>query len=160
MATFSERLKLLRARAGMTQPELAEKLNISKGAVGNWESGMHIPSRKTLRQIAGLLATTETFLTGDSDIDSGAFIEPTTEYSGALPFSRMNPKELDFIFSSRQKELSETTDPQKRRELLGLISEVAAEMQKRIPQEIETEMTRRGIADGDNREVRPEEKKK
>lgn len=113
-----------------------------------------------MRKLAEILNTTELFLTGDSDIEAGAFAEPTTEYNGALSFSQMTAHELDFIYESRQRQLNETTDPQKRRELFGIIAEVASEQQKRIPSEIVAEAARRGIAAGDSREVKPEEKKK
>lgn len=113
-----------------------------------------------MRKVAEILNTTELFLTGDSDIEPGAFTEPSTEYSGALPFERMTDLELDFIYESRQRQLNETNDPQLRRELLGVIADVASELQKRIPSELEAEATRRAISAGDNREVKPEEKKK
>jgi len=160
MATFPERLKILRDRAGLTQQQIADKLDFSVGAVGNWESGLNMPSRASMRKIALLLGTTEMFLSGESDVDANAFIETNTEYSAALPFSRMTDHELDFIYSSRQKELSETTDPQRRRELFGSIADLANELKKRIPSEIESRITRRGIAAGDSQEVKPGEKKK
>lgn len=136
----------------LTQPRLAEKLGVSNGAVGNWESDKFKPSREMLRKISELLGTTENFLSGESDIEVGAFIEQTTEYNAALPFSRMTGHELDFIYGSRQKELNETTDPKKRRELLRLIADLANEMEKRIPHET--------APDVEGRSIKPEEKKK
>jgi transcriptional regulator with XRE-family HTH domain len=160
MSNFSERLKTKRKEAGFTQPELAEKLGVSKGAVANWEVGDHIPSREKIRAIAEILKTAELYLSGESEIDLGAFADEPKEYSAALPFSRMTQDELEFIYESRQKQLNETNDPQKRRELFGIISEASSELQKRIPQKLETEIARRGINAGDSREVKPEEKKK
>ncbi len=46
MATFSDRFKSLRLEAGLTQEELAKKLRLSKGAVGNYESGVRSPRRQ------------------------------------------------------------------------------------------------------------------
>lgn len=40
--TFSEKLKLIRKGKGITQDELAEKLNVSRQAVTKWESGQHL----------------------------------------------------------------------------------------------------------------------
>lgn len=37
---FSEKLQLIRMSKGMTQEELAEKLDISRQAVAKWESGV------------------------------------------------------------------------------------------------------------------------
>lgn len=147
MAKFSERLKMLRDRARLTQPELAEKVHVSKGAVGNWESGAHVPSRDKLREISAVLGTTENYLSGESDIEVGAFIERTTEYSGALRFAEMTQNELEFIFASRQQELSSERNPKRRRELLGVISEVTGELKKRIPDH----------APGENQEAKTEE---
>ena len=36
---FSEKLRLLRKNKGLTQEEMAEKLNVSRQAVAKWESG-------------------------------------------------------------------------------------------------------------------------
>lgn len=52
MAKFPDRLKELRLAAGLTQVELAEKLGLSKGAVGNYEAGKRSPDYETLEAIA------------------------------------------------------------------------------------------------------------
>ena len=49
---FSERLKRLRLGRGWSQEELAARLDVSPGSVGNWEMGPHTPHPKTLRKIA------------------------------------------------------------------------------------------------------------
>ena len=51
---FSERLKLLRKERGWSQEDLAARLDVSPGSVGNWEMGPHTPHPKTLRKIAAL----------------------------------------------------------------------------------------------------------
>lgn len=128
---FSERLKRLRDEHDWTQEALAEKLGVKKGAVGNWETGANGAGRDMLRKMAALLGTTELFLSGDSDIQLGAFAEGSAEYSGSLPFSKMTDQELQFIFDSRQKELAEAQEPRRRHELFGLIAEVSSELAKR-----------------------------
>ena len=40
---FSEKFQLIRKNKGMTQEELAEKLDISREAVAKWESGQAYP---------------------------------------------------------------------------------------------------------------------
>jgi putative transcriptional regulator len=52
--TFSERLKLLRKERGWSQEDLAARLDVSPGSVGNWEMGPHEPHPKTLKKIAAL----------------------------------------------------------------------------------------------------------
>ncbi len=48
---FSKNLKYLRDMAGLNQVELAEKLGVSRGTIGNYETGME-PQRKLLKEIA------------------------------------------------------------------------------------------------------------
>lgn len=45
MATFAERFKQLREESGLTQEELARRLGVSKGTVGNYESGSRTPRK-------------------------------------------------------------------------------------------------------------------
>lgn len=138
MASFPERLKMLRLRAGLKQQHLADKLGFSVGAVGNWESGLNMPSRAAMRKIALLLGTTEIFLSGESDIDSNVFVEQSPEYRGTLRFSEMTLQELEYLFDSRQKELaSAEINQERRRELLGSIADLANELKKRIPRDNE-----------------------
>jgi transcriptional regulator with XRE-family HTH domain len=49
---FSERLKMLRKERGWSQEDLATRLDVSPGSVGNWEIGPYIPHPKTLAKLA------------------------------------------------------------------------------------------------------------
>lgn len=51
---FGEKLSLLRKQRGMTQLELAEKLDISRQAVSRWEQGTADPSTENLVNIGKL----------------------------------------------------------------------------------------------------------
>lgn len=51
-------LKVLRAKAGLTQKALAEALNISQGAVTNWERGKTLPSSDKLPKLTKVLNCT------------------------------------------------------------------------------------------------------
>lgn len=56
MTILSENIKYLRNKTGITQQELAEKVNYSSpSAVHKWESGIAEPRFGTLRQLASLL---------------------------------------------------------------------------------------------------------
>ena len=59
---FSERLKMLRKERGWSQEELATRLDVSPGSVGNWEMGPYEPHPKTLRKIAALFEVEVFFL--------------------------------------------------------------------------------------------------
>ena len=48
----------LRKRAGLTQKELAEKLNISFQAVSKWETGESLPDTALLPELSDILGTT------------------------------------------------------------------------------------------------------
>lgn len=134
MATFPERLKMLRERARLTQEQLAQRIDVSIGAVGNWESGLNMPTRVRMRKIASELGTTELFLSGESDIDSLVATHPDSDHAPSLDFSRMTIQELQFIFDSRQKELANTEiSTARKRESLGVIADVANELKTRIP---------------------------
>ena len=54
-----------RKRSGLTQAQLAEKLNYSDKAVSKWERGESIPDVLTLMQIAGQFQVTMDALLGD-----------------------------------------------------------------------------------------------
>ena len=49
---FNEKLKMLRKENGLTQEELAEKLNVSRQAITKWESGDGTPDIENLKQIS------------------------------------------------------------------------------------------------------------
>lgn len=53
--TTGERIKAMRKRAGLTQAELAEKLEIPYQSIGQWERGIRIPKQETLIKIAKAL---------------------------------------------------------------------------------------------------------
>ena len=48
----SEKLKELRKKSGLTQEQLAEKLNVSRQAVTKWESGLGLPDIENLKNIS------------------------------------------------------------------------------------------------------------
>lgn len=56
---FATTLRKLREQAGMTQQELADKLDVSRVAVGSWENGRARPRLDKLSQLASVLKTTE-----------------------------------------------------------------------------------------------------
>jgi transcriptional regulator with XRE-family HTH domain len=62
---FCDRLKAARIGHGLSQEDLADKLGVSNGAVGNWETGPTIPRPQMLRKIEELLGVKiEKLLTG------------------------------------------------------------------------------------------------
>lgn len=63
---FSEKLTFLRKKHGMTQMELAEKLDISRQAVSRWEQGVSEPSTENLVIIGKLFGVPVDDLVNDA----------------------------------------------------------------------------------------------
>ena len=65
---FAANLQSLRQANGLTQTELAEKLNYSDKAVSKWERGESIPDASVLKQISGLFGISlDSLLTDHTD---------------------------------------------------------------------------------------------
>lgn len=62
---FSEKLQLIRKNQGITQEQLAEKLDVSRQAVAKWESGQVYPDINNLIQISNLFHATVDYLVRD-----------------------------------------------------------------------------------------------
>ena len=64
---FSEKLQLIRKNKGLTQEELAERLDVSRQAVAKWESGQAYPDICNLIQISKLFNVTVDYLVKEQD---------------------------------------------------------------------------------------------
>ena len=65
MAIFAERLKELRNERHITQDELAKKLNVANGTIGNYEGGKREPKKlKDLENIADFFNVDLDYLVG------------------------------------------------------------------------------------------------
>lgn len=62
---FPLRLKKLRLEKGLSQKELATKLNVSQNAIHNWENGKREPNMGTLWHIAYFFDVSASYLLGD-----------------------------------------------------------------------------------------------
>ena len=61
---FGNRLKELRLEAGLTQAQLADKLNISSSTIGMYEQGRREPDNDTLTKLCAELNTSVDYLLG------------------------------------------------------------------------------------------------
>ena len=64
--TLSEKLQNLRKAAGLSQEQLAERLNVTRQAVSKWETGEGKPDIDNLLPLAKLLHTTVDYLLDDT----------------------------------------------------------------------------------------------
>lgn len=67
MSKFSIRLSELRQAGGLTQVELAKRLDISRSTLGMYELGRREPDIETLEKIADFFNVDMDFLLGNSD---------------------------------------------------------------------------------------------
>lgn len=67
MEYFGSKLKAVRKSKGITQLELAKRLNIAKGSISAYEQGATYPSVDVLIKICEVLNTSSDYLLGISD---------------------------------------------------------------------------------------------
>ncbi len=111
MAKFADRLRGLRAEAKLTQTELAQIMNVSRGAISGWESEAGSPDPRTLALLADFFHVSSDYLIGR--IDSRPIYEPS---------ETLEP-ELDVLL--RDKSI-EKLSPEAQREIAGFIKYVKA----------------------------------
>ena len=63
--TFSDKLIALRKKAGWSQEELAERLNVSRQSVSKWESAQSMPDIDKILQLSSLFSVTTDYLLKD-----------------------------------------------------------------------------------------------
>jgi transcriptional regulator with XRE-family HTH domain len=69
---FGQRLKATREERGMTQRELARRIETQVPQISRYENGVYLPNAETLVQIAGVLKTgIDTLLLGKELPDTG-----------------------------------------------------------------------------------------
>ncbi len=58
MKEFSKNLKILRAKQGLSQKELADQLHVERSTVSGWETKDRVPDVEMLIKLAAVLGTT------------------------------------------------------------------------------------------------------
>lgn len=64
---FASRLQMLRHIEGLTQKELAKRINMSRSCLANYERGERYPDQQTLESIAQYFKVSTEYLTGEAD---------------------------------------------------------------------------------------------
>lgn len=59
-----ERIRQLRERSGMTQSELAKKLDVTRSSVNAWESGLSTPTTQYIVALSKLFHVSADYLLG------------------------------------------------------------------------------------------------
>lgn len=94
MVLFSKRIKELRKEAGLTQQELGDKLNVTKGSICSYENGTRMASIDILIQISNLFKVDLDYLIGT---DSYVVSDNKEDYG-----LRMAKEEIDLIIELRK----------------------------------------------------------
>lgn len=81
---ISQNIKRLRKQAGMTQVELAEKLDVARSTITQWETGRSSPRMGMVQKLAGVFGVTSAeMLAEPTDLPDGAM--PVTASSATVP---------------------------------------------------------------------------
>ena len=68
MATFADRIKDLRIQSDLTQQEVADKLNVTKQTVSQYERGLRRPDMESLEAISDVFNVSVDYILGKSDV--------------------------------------------------------------------------------------------
>lgn len=98
---FSEILKELRKEKNLTQTQLAKELNVSLGAIGNWETGNRTPDVNTLSFIANYFGVTVDYLVGKTE-QKMPLVNNDEELTEYLYYLKTRP-ELRMLFKVSSK---------------------------------------------------------
>lgn len=67
--TIGQNISVYRKKAGMTQEELSEKMNVTSQAVSKWENDLSYPDLETVNRLSRILGTTvDAILNGEESI--------------------------------------------------------------------------------------------
>ena len=83
---FSEKLQLIRRNKGLTQEELAERLDVSRQAVAKWESGQVYPDINNLIRISNLFNVTVDYLVKDQECIVNCFGDSNPDLEKLVEF--------------------------------------------------------------------------
>ena len=94
---IADRIKKLRQQFGLTQSDLAKKLNITRSSVNAWEMGISIPSTQYIVELAEFFKVSTDYILGlsrDSVISTASLTEEQTKILFTLVqyFNKENEK--------------------------------------------------------------------
>lgn len=85
---LSAKLTSLRKQKGLTQMDLAEKLNVSRQAISRWEVGTAVPSTDNLKVLSELYGVTVDYLLNDDTVPISKEREPISVNERNKPKTR------------------------------------------------------------------------
>ena len=94
---FQDNLKALRKKKGITQEELAARLNVVRQTVSKWEKGLSVPDADVLCKIADALDTDVSTLLGEEiveETDKSAVAQQLAKISEQLAMKNQRSKKI------------------------------------------------------------------
>ena len=92
--TFSEKLVGLRRKAGLSQKELASRLEVSRQAVSKWESGQTLPDLERAAALSRLFGVSLDYLLKEElEAPEAPQPEPAAPPEPEKPLHRVSPEE-------------------------------------------------------------------
>lgn len=67
MSTFATRVKEERIKKGLSQPQLAEDIGLTKQTISLWERGVRRPDFETMNKVADYFGVNVAYMIGQSD---------------------------------------------------------------------------------------------
>ncbi|MBS7576950.1 MULTISPECIES: helix-turn-helix transcriptional regulator [unclassified Enterococcus] len=116
---FSERLKLLRLEAGLTQKDIAQQLKISQPSYADWERGKKNPTQDKLTIIAKFYDVSVDYLLGNTD----------DKHS-----DKKNLSTFDILFRKTSKNLNEREQKELKEDLEAFLAERSKILKERKKQ--------------------------
>lgn len=103
-ANIGKQIKKLRAKYGWSQPQLADKLNVSKQTISNWETNLKSPRMGALQKMSDLFNVSIGYIT-DGDEDNDDMVQKISSISSQLVPDRQQ-NVYNFASSQLKEQLS------------------------------------------------------
>lgn len=99
---LAQKLKKLRQQQGLTQKQVAQKLNIHYQNYQKWENGSRVPSKNSLEKLGSIFSVSVSYLLGETKVKQSSII--------LNAFSRVSEKKQDKILEFAKKLEDEDED--------------------------------------------------
>lgn len=80
--TLADKIHEARKRAGLSQEELAHRLDVTRQAVSKWETGKSVPDTENIRRMAAVLAVSADYFLGSGSTEAGGGPEAEADSAG------------------------------------------------------------------------------
>ena len=82
---LGDKILMLRKKEGMSQEQLAEKLDVSRQAISRWELGSALPDANNIRQLSRVFAVSADYLLNDDEDEYEPLKQQMKQQTAAQP---------------------------------------------------------------------------